>query len=171
MSRYVKQLIMEDLKRRLKGVRDLLFVDLERLNATEATQLRLALRRKQIRLRVVKNTLARRVFAELGLREAAQFLTGPSAVVWGGESIVELAREITDWAKKIDRFRLKGGLLQGTPLTQADVEALSQMPSREQLLGRLVGLLLGCAQRPVQLLQGVGSRLLGQIRAHAGESS
>jgi len=170
MSRYVKQLMMDELRQTLEGVNEFVFVDLERLNANEATELRLALRQRAIRVRVVKNTLARIVLRELGIEGADEVLRGPTAIAWGGESIVELAREITEWTKKIDRFRIKGGVLGKQTITEAAVIELSKMPSREELIGRVVNLLVGSGTRVVALLQGAAGRVLGQIKAKAEES-
>ena len=169
MSRYVKRLMMDDLRRTLEGVDEFLFVDLERLNANEATELRLALRERSIRVRVVKNTLARIVLQELGVEGVDSLLQGPTAIAWGGDSIVELAREITEWTKKIDRFRIKGGVLARKAISEADVVALSKMPTREELIGRVLSLLVGSGTRVVSLLQGAGGRVLGQIKSKAEE--
>ncbi len=171
MSRYVKRLMMDELRRTLEGVDDFLFVDLERLNANEATELRLALRERAIRVRVVKNTLARIVLRELGIEGADPILQGPTAIAWGGDSIVELAREITEWTKKIDRFRIKGGVLAKKAISEADVVALSRMPTREELIGRIVSLLVGSGTRVVALLQGAAGRVVGQIKSKAEQES
>ncbi len=169
MSRYVKRLMMDDLRRTLEGVDEFLFVDLERLNANEATELRLALRERSIRVRVVKNTLARIVLQELGVEGVDSLLQGPTAIAWGGDSIVELAREITEWTKKIDRFRIKGGVLARKAISEADVVALSKMPTREELIGRVLSLLVGSGTRVVSLRQGAGGRVLGPIKSKAEE--
>lgn len=169
MSRFVKQLMMNELRRALDGRDEFLFLDIERLTGIENNEFRLALRQKNIRVRVVKNTLARIVLNEMKVTGAEEYLRGPTAIVWGGDSIVELARELTDWAKKNEKIRIKGGVLAGKAIGADAVVELSQMPTREELIGRVVGTLLGAATGVVARLQGAAGRVIGQLKAKAEE--
>ncbi len=169
MSRFVKQLMMNDLRRALGDADEFLFVDIERLTANESNELRLALRQKNIKLRVVKNTLARIVLTDMDVKGVDTYLRGPTAIAWGGNSIVELAREFTDWAKKNEKIRIKGGVLAKQAISSEEVVALSQMPTREELIGRVLGMLVGAATGVVALLEGAAGRVLGQLRTKAEE--
>src|SRR6516165_10680754 len=99
MSKYVKELMMNQLRTDLDGSRSLLILDLKDLDANAEHQFRRGLRKKSIRLRVLKNSLARRVFSDLGMGGVSNLLDGPSAVAWGGDGIAELAKEITAQVK------------------------------------------------------------------------
>lgn len=173
MSKYVKGLQMRDYRTRFGEVEDLLFVNVVGVGAIETNQLRLSLRKKGIELQVVKNTLARKVLEERGFDSARQILEGSSAVVWGGEGIVELAREIAEWAKKVEKFSIKGACVAGQPLDAAGVDALSKLPSRVELLAQIVGRILSPgANLAAQLTSPAGS-LASQIKqvAESGEST
>jgi len=90
MSTYVKELMMDQLRADLDGSRSVLILDLKGIDGVAENQLRLDLRKKSIKLRALKNTLARRVFEEMGLGGLSQYLEGPSVAVWGGDGVAEL---------------------------------------------------------------------------------
>src|SRR5262245_31211139 len=138
MSKQVKKLLVDDLRKSFQGVQDVLVVSVNGVDGIQNNQMRLALRQKNIRLQVVKNSLTKRLFGEMGLGPAAQFLEGPSAIAWGAPSIVDLAKEITDWSTKIKKLEIKGGATSGLPLSPDQVTALSKLPSHEELLARVV---------------------------------
>src|SRR3954447_16560032 len=101
MSKYVKELMMDQLRTDLDGSRSVLIVDFKGLDAVAENRLRLDLRKKKIKMRALKNTLARRVFADAGLGGLERFLTGPSVAVWGGDGVAELTKEISDQVRKL----------------------------------------------------------------------
>jgi len=80
MSKYVKEMMMDQLKSDLDGSRSVLIVDLKGLDAIAEHGLRRDLRKKSIKIRALKNTLARRVFSEMGMDGLSQFLAGPSVI-------------------------------------------------------------------------------------------
>ena len=85
MSKYVKELMMDQLKTELDGDRSVLILDLKGLDAITEYQFRRDLRKKSIKMRVLRNTLARRVFDDMGIGGLSRFLEGPSVAVWGGD--------------------------------------------------------------------------------------
>ena len=167
MSKYVKELMMDQLRGELEGTRSVLIVDLKGLDATSENQLRLDLRKKDIKMRALKNSLARKVFGEVGLPGLDPILTGPSVAVWGGAGIAELAKEISDQAKKLKKPAIKGGVVEGTVISPAQVDDITKLPSREALIGRVVSLALAPVQRIVSLANSPASGLAGQIKTLA----
>lgn len=167
MSKQVKKLLSDDLREAFTGVSDVLVVSVNGVDGIQNNTMRLALRQKNIRLQVVKNSLAKRVFTELGLTPVSKYLEGPSAVAWGGPSIVELAKEITAWAGKANKLEIKGGTASGQALTPQQVLALSKLPPREELIGRVVSLALSPARRLAGLINAPAGRLAGQLKAKA----
>src|SRR5918994_4109631 len=109
MSKYVKEMMMDQLLTDLDGSRSVLIVDLKGLDAVAEHRFRNDLRKKSIRLRVLKNTLARRVFTDMGMGGLSQFLEGPSVAVWAGAGGPELAKEITAPVKVLKNSPIKGG--------------------------------------------------------------
>lgn len=165
MSKYVKELLMDQLRSDLDGSRSLLILDLKGLDGVAENQLRLDLRKKQIRVRALKNSLARRVFDDVGLGGLAPYLEGPSVAVWGGDGVAELAKEIYAHVKKLKKPVIKGGIVDGTVIGPAQVEDITKLPSREALIARVVALALAPAQRVVSLANAPVSGLMGQLKA------
>ena len=138
MSKYVKELMMDQLKSDLDGSRSLLILDLKGLDAITEYQLRRDLRKKSIKMRALKNTLARRVFTDMGMEGLSQYLEGPSVAVWGGDGVAELAKEISAQVKKLKKPEIKGGAVDGIVIGPDQVEDITKLPSREALIARVV---------------------------------
>jgi large subunit ribosomal protein L10 len=169
MSKYIKNLMTDELRETLGGVRDLLVLDLTGVDAVTDNQMRLKLREKSIRLRVVKNSLARKVFSDSGLGAICHYFDGPTAVAWGEGSVVDLAKEMTEWSEKIEKLQIKGGASDGGAISARDIEALSKLPSREEMLGILVSRVLSPGAQLAGLIVSPGGRLAGQLKARADE--
>lgn len=171
MSKYVKDLITNDLKERLNGVNDALLVSVEGMDAGRNHRLRMQLRSKNIHLLVIKNSLARRATEGTPLAPAFEGLEGPSAVVWGGEDIVSLAKEITALAedKAFEPFSPRGGVMEGKALSADEVKAVSKWPSRTEQLSILAGQILSPGANLVSQLTSAGGVLASQIKQKAEE--
>ncbi len=167
MSKYVKELMMDQFKAELNGSRSVLILDFKGLDAVSENKLRLDLRKKKIHMRAVKNTLARRVFADAGIHGLDAVLSGPSVAVWGGDGVAELAKELFDQVKKLKKPAIKGGAVDGVVIGPAQVEDITKLPSREALIGRVVSLALAPAARVVSLANAPASGLLGQLKTLA----
>ncbi|MGO9469229.1 MAG: 50S ribosomal protein L10 [Isosphaeraceae bacterium] len=165
MSKYVKELMMDQLRSDLDGNRSVLILDLKDLDATAEHLFRRNLRKKSIRLRVLKNSLARRVFKDLGMDGLGRFLEGPSAIAWGGEGVAELAKEISTQVKTLKKPAIKGGAVDGVIVGPEQVEDITKLPSREVLIGQVIGLLLGPARSALSLVSSPASTLVGQLEA------
>src|SRR4028119_1673406 len=103
MSKYIKELQMKSMEMLFSGATDVIIADVVGLDSKTSYDLRVELRKRNIQLQVVPNNLARKVFERMGLPAMDDILKGSSAVIWGGEGIIELAREISDFAKKIEK--------------------------------------------------------------------
>jgi large subunit ribosomal protein L10 len=115
MSKVIKDMLVDDLKRRLDGVGDVIVVSLGTLDAQKTTALRQALRKKRIELQLVKNSLARRAMADTPLAPAMEDAAGMLAIAWGGEDVVDLAKELDrlQGVKDFEGFECRGGPLSG----------------------------------------------------------
>ena len=164
MSKYVKEMMMDQLRGDLNGTRSVLILDFKGLDAVSENQFRLDLRKKNIHVRALKNTLARRVFTDIGLDGLDQFLEGPSVAVWGGEGVAELAKEISTQVKNLKKPEIKGGAVDGVVIGPAQVEDITKLPSREALIARVASLALAPVNRVVSLAQAPASNLLGQLK-------
>jgi large subunit ribosomal protein L10 len=164
MSKYVKELLMDQLRSDLDGTRSVLIVDLKGLDGVAENHLRLDLRKKAINVRALKNTLARRVFEDMGLGGLSRYLDGPSVAIWGGDGVAELAKEISTQVKKLKKPEIKGGAIDGTIIGPSQVEDITKLPSREALIARVAALALSPAQRVVALANAPAGGLLGQLK-------
>jgi len=164
MSKYVKELMMDQFRADLDGATSVLILDFKGLDAVSEHRLRDDLRKKKIKVRALRNTLARRVFGEIGLGGLDGILTGPSVAVWGGDGPAELAKEISAQVKKLKKPAIKGGAVDGTVITPEQVEDITKLPSREALIGRIVALALSPVQRVIALANAPASGLLSQLK-------
>lgn len=173
MSKYVKELITQELKTRLEGVQDALLVDVVGMEANSNVELRKVLRQKNIHLLMVKNSLARRATEGTSLAPAFEGTEGNLAIVWGGEDIVSLAKVVTKLAQdaKYKPLAPKGGVLDGAKLSADDVAAVSKWPSRQEQLSILVGQILSPGAKLASQLLGPGGKLASQIEKKGTEDS
>jgi len=106
------------------------------LTVTEMGLLRRNLRSAEVKMQVVKNTLARRAAEGTGFAVAEEFFSGPTAIAYGTDPVA-LAKTLSDFAKSNEALKILGGVLDGKRLDPADVNALASLPSREVLLAKM----------------------------------
>jgi large subunit ribosomal protein L10 len=164
MSKVVKEMMITSIQSQLGECREVLILDASKLDAVAANRLRLDLRKKKITLLGVKNAVARRALSDIGLSGAADVLAGPCTLVYGGEDIVALSKELTEWCEKLKAIEIRGGAIGSTPLKPADVESLSKSPGRAELLSQIAGLILSPGGRLVGAITGVGGKIAGQVK-------
>ena len=161
MSKDIKQMEMAALKKNFSGVRDAVFMKVVGLNAIADNQVRLGLRKKGIRLQVVKNALARRVFDEMGIKVEKAW-EGATTVAWGGTSIAGLAKEIEAIAKKYDKIvTVKSAVADGQ---EVDFKIAIKMPTREEAIGRVVALAMAPASSLVSQILGPAASVASQVK-------
>src|SRR5262249_32550816 len=148
----------------LGGSTSLLILDLKGLNAIEEFQLRRDLRKKKIKVRALKNTLAKRVFSAMGVGGLSKYLEGPSVAAWGGDGVAELAKEVSAQVKTLKKPAIKGGAVDGVVIGPDQVEDITKLPSREALIARVVALALAPAQRVVSLANAPVGGLMSQLK-------
>lgn len=169
MSKYVKNLITDHLRDRLKGVNDALLVNMIGLDSHATSRLRKELREKNIEVVVVKNSLAARAAEGTPLAAMFEDLSGTSALCWGSEDIISLAKEVVRLAQdeKLSPFAARGGVMDGERLSAEQVEEVSKWPNREEQLSLLVGQILGPGAKLAAQLLGPGGALASQIAQKA----
>lgn len=157
MSKYVKELIQRELERKFEGVNEFVVLSLKGLGGVENNLMRGVLKEKGMRLFMVRNTLAKKALNNIGMAAAAALFTGPCALAYGGDGVVDVAKELVQWTKKNAAVQIKGAFLDGRAL---DVEAagqLAKMKSRSELQAEVV-----------MLAKSPAARLAGALIAPAG---
>ena len=138
MNREEKARVIEELAEKLRDSSAVL-VDYQGINVAQSTRLRARSRESGIEFVVAKNTLTQRAADQAGVEGLEELLVGPTALAFS-EDPVAGAKLMAEFAREIDSFELKGGLLDGGRVMDAEgVVALSRLPGREQLLAQVVG--------------------------------
>jgi large subunit ribosomal protein L10 len=135
MKKAEKEQLVSDLKDKLTNAQSLYYTDFTGLNVKRMTELRRRLKRAGVDYVVIKNTLALRAVNESGL--VGTKLKGPTGLVVGKDPVAA-ARVLTDFAKEFeDKPAMKGGMLQGKAIDNAQLKRMASLPSREQMLADL----------------------------------
>jgi large subunit ribosomal protein L10 len=165
MSKQVKQMQMDVLAKTFRGVKNMLFISAQGIDSQTDNKVRLGLRKKNISLLMVKNSLLRRVCGEIDLNPGDAVWAGPTIVAWGGESIKELSREVESAllkdAKFKDKVKVKTAVAEGQPIPFA--RALT-MPTRKEAIGEIIAMILGPASSIASALTGPAAQLASQIQ-------
>ena len=135
MKRNDKEQLVTELSTKIKGAKALYYTDFTGLNVKRMTDLRRKLKKAGVEYVVIKNTLALRAVNESGL--VGTRLKGPTGLIVSKDP-VSAAKILTDFAKDNEQKpALKGGMLEGLSIDEAQVKKLASMPSREQMLAEL----------------------------------
>jgi large subunit ribosomal protein L10 len=166
MSKYVKGLLQGELENRFSDVSDFLVVETKGVGGNDNNEMRGALREKGIRLSVVKNSMMRRASTAMDMADAVDlFLAGPCTVAFGGDSVVDVAKEIADWAKKLDAVEIRGAFVDGKAVDASDAKSLAKMKSRAELQGDIVMLANSPGSNLAGALAGPGGVIAGCIES------
>ncbi len=173
MSKPVKEMIRKQIVGRLEGVTSVAVVDLTGIDAITNNEIRGRLLEKDMHISVVKNSLAKQAFKEVGLETAAELLTGPCALAWGSDSIVSVVRELRDIAKEVKMLNVKGALLDGDLFGADRMAELADFPTREEAIGQVVGAILSAGSNVSSCIIAPGSQIasvLKKIEEDGGDS-
>ena len=166
MSKYVTDLITRELSDRFKDVDGVAVINPRGINANKNNAIRRTLHGKQLKMTVVRNTLARRAVPDGSkLKGFDKLLDGPSAVVYGKQSIATIARTLLDLKKADDTLELRGVFFDGEVYAdKAGVEKVSKLPTREEAIGQLVALILSPGRNLAAALLGPGGKLASILK-------
>jgi large subunit ribosomal protein L10 len=163
MNRTEKQQLVTELTDKIKGAQALYYTDFTGLNVKRMTELRRQLRRAGVEYVVIKNTLALRAVNESGL--VADRLKGPTGIVVAADALAG-AKVLSDFAKANDQKpAIKGGMFDGRQIDAAQVKALANMPSREQMLAELGAGLMAPLAQMAGVMNGMLTMMVGALEA------
>jgi large subunit ribosomal protein L10 len=164
MSRYIKERIVEEYAERFREVADVAAVNAEGIDANQMVTLRSTLRERGLDAMRIQNRLCRLAIQDGPLAGAERLFDGPTTLVWGADGIVAIAKTLSEQAKEVGALEIRGGFSHGAVLSREQIEDLSKLPGREELIGQVVGRAMGQASRVVSLLTAPASGLVSQIR-------
>ena len=144
-----------ELKDLLSSSKGVILVDYAGLNVADDTELRKQMREAGIKYLVAKNTFLRIAAKEAGLEGLDAYLEHNTAVAFSPEDPVAPAKILNDFSKKHEALQLKCGALDGKVISVEEVKALAELPSREELLAKLLGSMQAPISGAVNVLQGV----------------
>ncbi|MEE1315260.1 MAG: 50S ribosomal protein L10 [Faecalimonas sp.] len=156
----LKQPIVAAIAEDVKDAASVVLVDYRGLTVAEDTELRNQLRAAGIIYKVCKNTMMKRAFEGTEFEGLGEYLEGPSAMAVSKDDATAAARILCKFAKTAEKLEVKGGVVEGKVYDVAGIQALSAIPSREELLSKL----LGSIQSPIANF----ARVIKQIAENGG---
>ncbi len=139
MNRTEKEQIVQELSQRLQEASAAFLADYRGINVDQATQLRRELTAAGVEYRVVKNNLLKLAAQGTPAESLQDYCAGPTAIAFAGADPVAPAKILTKFAKDVEKFELKAAVLSGKSITVAEIGALANMPSREELIAKALG--------------------------------
>jgi large subunit ribosomal protein L10 len=160
-----KEATIEELRERIAGAKNLFFTNYAGLSVQEITKLRSELRKDGSTYGVVKNTLFKRAVGEDLAAQLEAILAGPTGVVFAGEDPVAPAKAIKTFSDQTKQVDVKAAFIEGKLVDAAQVQALAALPSKQELLAKLVGSLSSPMRGLVYVLSGNQSGLVRALNA------
>jgi large subunit ribosomal protein L10 len=171
MNRSEKSQAVEVLEADLAKTRNAILVGFAGLKVPEVTELRRQIRNTRSKYLVVKNTLALRATVGTPLEALSEHFVGPTAVAYNQDSAVALAKVLTVFAKANPNLVFKGAVVEGRPVGAVEIQAIADLPSREELVARLLFLMQSPVRRLVTVLNGPVRDLAGVLHQIADQKS
>lgn len=138
-----KEAEIKELAEQFKSDKLILLVDYRGINVEQVTKLRSDLRNANASYKVIKNNIIKRALDANGESALDEALEGPVALVIGNEDYLEPSKVIYNFTKDHDFYKIKGGVIEGKVMTAEEIITLAKLPSRQELLAKLAGALLG----------------------------
>lgn len=142
-----KKKAVSELAKKFKESELILLADYRGINVEDATELRKELRNINAEYTVIKNNIVKRALNENGITELDDLLVGPTAVITSKEEYLPATKIIYNYSKDNDFYKIKGGLIEGNIKEVEEIVTLAQLPSREELIAKLAGVLLANIQK------------------------
>ncbi len=134
---------VKKLAEKFKDAKVILLAEYRGITVADVTKLRSDLRNIKGEYKVIKNNIVKRALNENGETGLDNLLEGPTAVIIGQEDYLEPSKVIYNYTKDHDFYKIKGGIIDGKVMTAEEIITLAKLPSRQELLAKLAGALLG----------------------------
>jgi len=165
LNKNSKEQLVAELAEKLAAAKAAFLTDYRGINVDQANTLRGELHKAGVEYRVVKNTLLKLAIKGTDNECLNDYLNGPTSLTIVNDDPVAPAKVLSEFAKKVDKFSLKGGVLDGKVLSIDDIKALADLPSREVLLAKMLGSLNAPVSNFVGVLAAVNRSLVQVLAA------
>ncbi|MDO5409366.1 MAG: 50S ribosomal protein L10 [Lachnospiraceae bacterium] len=135
----LKQPVVDEISELLKDAKAVVLADYRGLTVEQDTQLRKTMRENGVVYKVYKNTMVKRAIKGTAFEELEKDLEGPTAVAISAVDAAAPAKHLYEFAKKADKLELKSGIVEGTYYDDKTISVIATIPSREELLSKLLG--------------------------------
>ena len=159
-----KQAVVAQIAKQVAGAQAIVMAENRGMPVAAMTQLRAKARASGVYFRVVKNTLVRRAVAETPFAQLAEKMVGPLAYGIGPDPVA-VAKVLNDFAKGNEKFVIAGGAMPGQVMSAKDIASLASLPSREELLAKLLGTMQAPIAKFVRTLNEVPSKFVRTLAA------
>jgi large subunit ribosomal protein L10 len=166
LDRGTKEQIAAELHERLKDFKIAVLAGYSGMDVAKMTALRVALRKSNVELRVVKNTLLSIASRGTELSVLEEQFRGPLTVAIAHGDEVDATKTLIDFAKKNEKLQIKAAVMGGRALTAAQLAVLAELPSREVLLGQLLSVMVAAQTSLVRVLSGVPRDFVQVLNAY-----
>jgi large subunit ribosomal protein L10 len=169
MNRDQKAAVVEEIAAQIRSSDAVFAVDYRGISVAQAAELRTRLRESGTRFRIVKNSLTERAADEAGAVALKELLSGPTALAFVTGDAAIAAKALNDAGRTMHALEFKGGLMDSTALSAADVQAIARLPAREVLHAQLVGTIAAPITGLVRGLNALIAGLAIQLKAIADQ--
>ena len=167
--------IVEEFKEKFKSSKSIFLADFSGINVAEITKLRRSFREAKVEYYVLKNNLAKRSFKDAGIDGLDEMLTGMTAFAFSDDDAIAPVRVIKQFNKQVSKeakpLVIKGCVFEGQVFGADQAEAIANLPSREELLAKFVGLLQAPMSGLVNVLSDSGRKLVASLEAVKSQKS
>ena len=160
-----KEAAVSEIQEKMQQAQSVVFVDYRGLTVEEVINLRCKMRDAGVEYKVIKNTMIQRAADKEGIEGLNSILEGPTAVAFGMKDPVSPAKILVDFAKDTKKTEIKGGVLDGKTIDVDGVKYLASLPSKEELLAKMMGSLNAPVTGLVMALSGVMRNLVCALNA------
>ena len=165
MALVEKETTVKEIAEKIGASKSVFLTDFTGLNVQEISNLRKSFREAAVEYKVVKNTLTRLSVKSAGYEELTEYLEGPTALAFGLDDPAAPAKVIKEFTKKSDKLKVKACLFEGTLLGEDQLTDLASLPSREEMLGKLAGVLNAPISNLAFVLNGILSQVVYVLNA------
>jgi large subunit ribosomal protein L10 len=169
LNRDQKAAVIEEVAGQIQEADAVFAVDYRGISVPQAAELRTKLRDADASFRIVKNTLTERAADQAGAEGLKELLEGPTAMTFVKGDAAAAAKALRDFRRATQLLEFKGGWMNGAPLSADEIDAIAQLPSREVLYGRLVGMVASPLTGLASAMGGLIGGLARQLQAMADQ--